>query len=157
MRDHGHGLGATGWVISLHIAAMFLPSPVTGRLADRYGSRRVIGAGGFSLLAAGVLGAVVPGESMAGLTVALVLLGLGWNLGLLGGTTLLAAAVPLEGRARIQGRVDVAVALAGATGGLSSGLVVAAAGYGTLSLLSGFLAIVALAVALRPAAAVAPS
>jgi MFS family permease len=152
MRDHGHGLGATGWVISLHIAAMFLPSPVTGRLADRYGSRPVIGAGGLFLLVAGVVGAVVPGESMAGLTVALVLLGLGWNLGLLGGTTLLATAVPLEGRARVQGRVDVAVALAGATGGLSSGLVVAAAGYGTLSLVSGVLAIVALAVALRPGA-----
>ena len=152
MRDHGHGLGATGVVIGLHIAAMFLPSPLTGRLADRYGSRPVIAAGGLALLAAGLLGAAVPGESMAGIAVALVLLGLGWNLGLLGGTTLLAGAVPLEGRARTQGRVDVAVALAGATGGLSSGLVVAAAGYATLSLVSGVLAVLALAVALRPSA-----
>jgi MFS family permease len=150
MRDHGHGLAATGVVIGLHIAAMFLPSPLTGRLADRYGSRPVIAAGGLVLLAAGVLGAAVPGESVAGITAALVLLGLGWNLGLLGGTTLLATAVPLEGRARIQGRVDVAVALAGATGGLSSGLVVAAAGYSSLSLISGVLAVVALGVALRP-------
>jgi MFS family permease len=150
MRDHGHGLGATGVVIGLHIAAMFLPSPITGRLADRFGSKPVIAAGGVSLLSAGLLGAVVPGESMAGIAVALILLGLGWNLGLLGGTTLLAGAVPLEGRARIQGRVDVAVALAGATGGLSSGLVVAAAGYGTLSLVSGVLAVLALGVALRP-------
>ena len=152
MRDHGHGLGATGLVIALHIAAMFLPSPVTGRLADRYGSRPVIAAGGLAMLAAGVLGAAVPGESTLGITIALVLLGLGWNLGLLGGTTLLTGAVPLEGRARIQGRIDVAVALAGATGGLSSGLVVAAAGYGTLSLVSGVLAVAALAVALRPGA-----
>ena len=152
MRDHGHGLGATGMVIGLHIAAMFLPSPLTGRLADRWGSRPIITAGGCSLLAAGVIGATVPGGSLAGLTLALVLLGLGWNLGLLGGTTLLASALPLEGRARVQGRIDVAVALAGATGGLSSGLVVAAAGYGTLSVLSGVLALVALGVALRPAA-----
>lgn len=152
MRDHGHGLGATGLVIGLHIAAMFLPSPLTGRLADRYGSRPVIVAGGASLLAAGLIGAAVPGESMAGLSVALVLLGLGWNLGLLGGTTLLTGAVPLQGRARVQGRVDVAVALAGATGGLSSGLVVALAGYGTLSLMSGLLAVTALGVALRPGA-----
>ena len=152
MRDHGHGLAATGLVIALHIAAMFLPSPVTGRLADRYGSRPVIAAGGLAMLAAGVLGAAVPGESTLGITIALVLLGLGWNLGLLGGTTLLTGAVPLEGRARIQGRIDVAVALAGATGGLSSGLVVAAAGYGTLSLVSGVLAVAALAVALRPGA-----
>ena len=155
MRDHGHGLGATGLVIGLHVAGMFLPSPVTGRLADRYGSKPVIAGGGLSLLAAGVVGAVAPGESVAALAVALVLLGLGWNLGLLGGTTLLAGAVPLQGRARIQGRVDVAVAIAGATGGLSSGVVVAAAGYSTLSLGAGVLAVVALVVALRPAAQVA--
>jgi MFS family permease len=152
MRDHGHGLGATGAVIGLHIAAMFLPSPLTGRLADRFGSRPVIAAGGATLLAAGVVGAVVPGESTAGIAVALVLLGLGWNLGLLGGTTLLTAAVPLAGRARVQGRVDVAVALAGATGALSSGLVVAGAGYGALSLVSGVLAFLALGAALRPVA-----
>ena len=150
MRDHGHGLGATGLVIGLHIAGMFLPSPLTGRLADRYGSKPIIAAGGVSLLAAGVTGAAVPGESMAGLALALVLLGLGWNLGLLGGTTLLTGAVPLQGRARIQGRVDVGVAIAGATGGLSSGVVVAAAGYGTLALVSGILAVAALLVALRP-------
>ena len=150
MRDHGHGLGATGLVIGLHVAAMFLPSPLTGRLADRYGSKPVVAGGGLSLLAAGVVGAAAPGHSMPLIAVALVLLGLGWNLGLLGGTTLVAGAVPLEGRARIQGRVDVAVAVAGATGGLSSGLVVATTSYGTLSMASGALALVTLAVALRP-------
>jgi MFS family permease len=150
MRDHGHGLAATGLVIGLHVAAMFLPSPVTGRLVDRYGSRRVITAGGLCLLAAGVLGAVAPGHSAAALATALVLLGLGWNLGLLGGTTLLTGAVPLQGRARLQGRVDVAVALAGAAGGLSSGVVVAHADYAALSLGSGVLALVTLAAALPP-------
>src|SRR5919107_494318 len=39
MRDHGHGLGAAGLVISVHIAAMFLPSPLTGVLVDRLGPR----------------------------------------------------------------------------------------------------------------------
>jgi hypothetical protein len=84
------------------------------------------------------------------LALSLILLGLGWNLGLLGGTTLVAGAAPLEGRARIQGRVDVGVAVAGATGGLSSGLVIAATSYATLSLASGVLALAFLAVALRP-------
>ena len=157
MRDHGHGLGATGMVIGLHIAAMFLPSPLTGRLADRYGSRPIIAAGGLAMLAAGALGAVVPGASTVGLAAVLILLGLGWNFGLLGGTTLLATAVPLVGRARIQGRVDVAVAIAGATGGLSSGIVVAAAGYGTLTLASGLLAVVALAFSLRARASASPA
>ena len=149
MRDHGHGLGATGLVIGLHVAAMFLPSPLTGRLVDRCGSRAVIAAGGVVLLAAGVLGAAAPGHSAPALTVALVLLGFGWNLGLLGGTTLLTGAVPLQGRARLQGRVDVAVAFAGAAGGLSSGMVVASADYATLSLGSGLLALITLAAALR--------
>jgi MFS family permease len=150
MRDHGHHLGATGLVIGLHIAAMFLPSPLTGRLADRYGSTTIIGAGGLALLGAGVVAAIAPGDSFVAVAVALMLLGLGWNLGLLGGTTLIAKAVPLDGRARVQGRVDVAVALSGATGGLSSGVVVAATSYPGLALASAVFAVVTLGLALRP-------
>ena len=71
MRDHGHGLGATGVVISIHIAAMFLPSPLTGILVDRVGRRPVIAAGAVTLLAAGVLAAVAPADSVAILAVAL--------------------------------------------------------------------------------------
>jgi len=155
MRDHGHGLGATGVVIGLHIAAMFLPSPVTGRLADRYGSTPVAAAAGVTLLAAGGMAAAAPEQSVALLAGALVLLGLGWNLGLLAGTTLVAGAVPLDTRARVQGRLDVAIALAGATGGLSSGLIVATTSYAALSAGSGVLALAVLAVALRPARAAA--
>ena len=151
MRDHGHGLGATGLVIGLHIAAMFLPSPVTGRLADRYGSRPIAAVGGLALLGAGVLAATAPDDSVALLALALILLGLGWNLGLLAGTTLVAAAVPIDGRARIQGRLDVAVALAGATGGLASGFVMASTSYGTLASVSGVLAVAVLSAAVRPA------
>ena len=148
MRDHGHGLGATGLVIGLHIAAMFGPSPVTGRLADRYGPRPIAAGGGVALLGAGLLAATAPEDSVALLALALVLLGLGRNLGLLAGTTLVAGAVPIDGRARIQGRLDVAVALAGATGGLASGFVMAS--YGTLAGVSGVLAVAVLSVAVRP-------
>jgi MFS family permease len=151
MRDHGHGLGATGLVIGLHIAAMFLPSPVTGRLADRYGSIPVAVGGGVALVGAGLLAATAPPHSVAQLALALILLGLGWNLGLLAGTTLVAGAVPVAGRARIQGRLDVAVALAGATGGLSSGFVVASSSFAALATGSGLLALVALGVAVRAA------
>ena len=151
MRDHGHGLGATGLVISMHIAAMFLPSPLTGRLADRIGPRPVIALGGLALLAAGVVAGSAPDDSVVLLAVGLALLGLGWNLGLLGGTTLVAGAVPLLGRARVQGRVDVSVALAGAAGGLGSGVVVAGSSYSALALGSGVLALLVLAAVLRPA------
>lgn len=150
MRDHGHGLGATGLVIALHIAAMFGPSPLTGRLADRYGPRPIAAGGGVAMLGAGLLAATAPADSVALLAVALILLGLGWNLGLLAGTTLVAGAVPIDGRARVQGRLDVAVALAGATGGLASGFVVASTSYGTLAGVSGVLAVAVLSVAVRP-------
>ena len=141
MRDHGHGLGATGVVISIHIAAMFLPSPLTGVLVDRVGRRPVIAAGAVTLLAAGVVAALAPADSVVVLAVALGLLGLGWNFGLVAGTALLTDATPLARRARTQGSVDLAVALAGATGGLSSGFIVAGTSFATLSLLGGALSL----------------
>ena len=100
LRDNGHGLAAAGLVISIHIAAMYLPSPLSGWLADRVGRRLVVAAAGIVLLA-------------ADLVAALALLGLGWNLGLVGGTALLTDALPLTGRARTQGNVDVGVAPVG--------------------------------------------
>jgi MFS family permease len=37
MRHHQHSLREVGFVIGMHIGAMFLPSLVTGRLVDRVG------------------------------------------------------------------------------------------------------------------------
>jgi MFS family permease len=139
MRDHGHSLGAAGLVISVHIAAMYLPSLLTGVLVDRVGRRPVLAASAVTLLAAGLLAATAPPDSMPLLMVALALLGLGWNLGLVGGTALVTDAVPLSRRARTQGTVDLAVALSGAAGGMTSGLVVAATSYAALSFTGGLL------------------
>ena len=125
MRDHGHGLSATGLVISIHVAAMFLPAPLSGLLADRIGRRPTLVAGALTLLAAGIVAAAAPDDSVAVLAVALALLGLGWSLGLVAGTAMVTDATPLARRARTQGSVDLGVALAGATGGISSGFVVA--------------------------------
>ncbi|MBJ7470884.1 MAG: MFS transporter [Solirubrobacteraceae bacterium] len=141
MRDHGHSLSDTGLVISIHIAAMFLPSPITGRLVDQVGRKPVIAAGGATLAAAGLLAAAAPADSMVLLTFALALLGLGWNLGLVGGTALVTDATPLAQRARTQGNVDLGVALSGAAGGLGSGFIVAGTSYALLSLLGGALAL----------------
>ena len=77
---------------------MFLPSPLTGQLVDRLGRRPVIAAGGLTLLAAGLVAALAPPDSMVLLTVALALLGLGWNLGLVGGTALVTDATPAATR-----------------------------------------------------------
>ena len=141
MSEHGHSLGAAGLVISLHIAAMYLPSPLTGALVDRLGRRPLIAAAGVTLLAAGLLAATAPPDSVVLLALALILLGLGWNLGLVAGTALLTDAVPLRRRARTAGTVDLGVALAGATGGIGSGLIVAASSFAALGLADGLIAL----------------
>ncbi|MEV5338667.1 MFS transporter [Streptomyces sp. NPDC052676] len=144
MRHHGHGTAAAGLVIAIHVGAMYLPSPLTGWLVDRFGRLPIAAASGVTLLAAGVLAATAPGDSVALLALALALLGLGWNLGLVSGTAIITDAVPLANRARTQGLVDVSIAVAGATGGLASGAVVAAASYPVLALAGGVLSLAVL-------------
>ncbi|MEU5384925.1 MFS transporter [Kitasatospora cineracea] len=144
MHDHGHGTAASGLVIALHVAAMYLPSPLTGRLVDRRGPLLVGAAAGLTLLAAGLVAALAPADSVALLALALALLGLGWNFGLVSGTAIITDAAPLATRARTQGAVDVAIAVSGTTGGLASGAVVDLAGYPVLALGGGLLALAVL-------------
>ena len=149
MRDNGHGLTDTGLVISIHIASMYLPSPLSGWLADRFGQRPVIIAAGLVLLSAGIVAATAPVDSIAVLALALGLLGLGWNLGLISGTTLVTDATPLASRARTQGSVDLAVALAGSGGGILSGIMVDVTSYPTLALTGSLLALMLVPLMLR--------
>lgn len=135
MRAHDHALGAVGLVISLHIAAMYLPSLVTGALIDKVGRLPMAAAAGVTLLLAGVVAALAPGESMGWIVLALVLLGLGWNLGLISGTALVVDGTVPANRARTQGTIDVLIALAGAAGGAFSGVVVAMTSFAGLSYL----------------------
>jgi MFS family permease len=140
LENHGHGLGAVGLIIGLHIGAMYLPSPLSGRLVDTYSGGRVTSAGGVVLIASAVVAASAGGSAPL-LAVALLLLGLGWNLSLVGGTAMVTDLTTLDDRARTQGNVDLAVALSGAAGGLASGAVLAAAGFGALTLGAGVLAL----------------
>ncbi|MGW8564604.1 MFS transporter [Isoptericola sp. NPDC055881] len=141
MRGHGHDLGDVGLVIGVHVAAMFLPSLVTGVLVDRVGRVPMAAAAGVTLLLAGITGAAAPADSMGLLILALALLGLGWNFGLIAGTALIVDATTPATRARTQGTVDVLIALAGAGGGAMSGLVVAGSSYATLALAGGVLSL----------------
>ena len=149
MRDSGHGLADTGLVISIHIASMYLPSPLSGWLADRFGRPPVIMAAGVVLLAAGIVAATAPAGSIATLALALGLLGLGWNLGLISGTTLVTDGTPLASRARTQGSVDLAVALAGSGGGILSGIMVNATSFAALAVAGGLLALMLVPLMLR--------
>jgi MFS family permease len=140
----GVGLGVIGLVQSLHIAGMFAPAPLSGWLADRWGPAPTTALAGGVLAASGLLAAVAAGAP-AVLGVALVLLGVGWNLGLVAGSTLLTAGVPAGERPRREGWGEVAMGVAAAGGGAASGAVVSGGGYGLLA--SGGAAVAALVVA----------
>jgi MFS family permease len=148
MRHHGHSLCDVGLVISIHVCAMFLPSLVTGVLVDKVGRIPMAAAAGVTLLLAGVTAAAAPADSMAFLVLALALLGLGWNFGLISGTALLVDATTPATRPRVQGAVDVLIALSGAGGGAVSGIVVAGSSYATLALGGGVLSLLLLPVLL---------
>lgn len=141
MRHHGHGLGEIGLVIGFHIGSMYLPSLVTGFLVDKLGRIKMAVSAGITLLLAGIVAALAPGDSIVLLVVALSLLGLGWNFGLISGTALIVDSTETSTRAKTQGTVDVLVALSGATGGVLSGMVVAGSSYETLSVAGGILAL----------------
>ncbi|MET0955860.1 MAG: MFS transporter, partial [Cryobacterium sp.] len=132
MRAHHHGLGDVGLVIGIHIGAMYLPSLVTGVLVDKIGRIPMAVAAGVTLLAAGVTAAIAPGDDLGLLIVALALLGLGWNFGLIAGTALVIDNTVPANRARVQGSLDVLIALAGAGAGVMSSVVMASTDYATL-------------------------
>lgn len=142
MRAHDQSLGAVGLVIGLHVGSMWLPSLVTGRLVDWVGPRIMATAGGLILLASGLIAAFSPADNLTGMVVALMLLGLGWNLGLVSGTTLVVHGTKPETRAKTQGSIDVWYQIFGAGSGILSGVIMSAAGYGVLAIVGGILALV---------------
>ncbi|RUT35484.1 MFS transporter [Paenibacillus zeisoli] len=148
MKQHGHGLGEVGIVIGIHIASMFLPSLLTGILVDKYGRKSMSYASGVTLLLAGLVAAFAPGDSMVFMILALALLGLGWNFGLISGTATIVDATTPDTRAKTQGTVDVLIALAGASGGALSGMVVAHSSFSTLSLAGGLLSLLLIPIVL---------
>jgi MFS family permease len=133
--DAAQTLGIVGIVLSFHIAGMYAFSPVFGWLTDRLGRRPVIFAGVVLLLAACAL-AGTAGHDTTRLAAALMVLGLGWSATMVAGSTLLSESIPVELRASAQGLSDLIMGLAGASAGALSGVVVAAWGYPTLTLLA---------------------
>lgn len=141
MQNHGSGLSAVGMVIGFHIAAMYLPSLGTGILVDKIGRAFMVIASGITLAIAGMMAAFAPGDSFFWLTFALVLLGLGWNFGLISGTAIIIDSTDMKSRAKTQGSVDVWVALSGTAGSLLSGVIVAYSSYAMLGFVGAYLSL----------------
>ena len=139
MTEHGHGLDAVGLVISGHTFGMFALSPLSGRLASRFGTPLVIAAGLVVLAFSSVLAAVAPPDGGTMLFIALFLLGWGWNLGFVAGSALLTEGLSVTERTRLQGLTDALIWSSAAAAALGSGVVVAVASYTTLGLLGAVL------------------
>ena len=103
----GYGEDTAADVVSSHVLAMFLPSFITGHLIARFGVEKIIATGliflGISCCAA------LSGLAVFNFFAALTLLGLGWNFGFVGATTMLADAYRPRERGRVQGINDLLV------------------------------------------------
>jgi len=141
MRSHGHGLGSVGFVISLHVFGMYGLSPISGRLADRFGPIPMVLAGFGTLAAAAVIAAASPARAGMWLAVPLFLLGWGWSLSFVSGSALLTEGLAYGDRARLQGATDSIVWTAAAVAGLSSGVLVGAFSYAVLCVVGALLVI----------------
>ena len=103
----GFGAGRAADVVTAHVLAMYAPSFFTGHLIARFGAERIMGAGIAILAAAGLV--ALQGVELPNFFVALVLLGLGWNFGFIGATSLLTSAHEPHERGRMQGLNDLLV------------------------------------------------
>ena len=141
IENNGHSLNAIGIVIGLHIGFMYLPSLITGVLVDKVGTKVMSIASALTLLLAGIVSAFAPTNSVLWIAIGLSLLGMGWNFGLISGTTIIVQSTSLDIRAKIQGQIDVFIALSGAAGGVLSGIVMAQSNYMTLAIVGGLLSL----------------
>jgi cyanate permease len=107
MISNGFTTGHAADVVRLHVIAMFAPSFVTGSLIARFGHGNVIAAGLILLAACGAI--AVAGVELANFYWALIALGVGWNFGFIGATSLLATAHTGEELAKVQGLNDFLV------------------------------------------------
>ena len=121
MADHGHS-DLSAVVIAVHVVGMYGLAPVVGRRVDEVGANRAIQIGAV-ILGVGTVSTVIAGYIPAMMFVGLFFLGLGWNIGLIGGSTLLTKSVPAESCVEVQGTSDLTMSSCGAAAAFGSGFV----------------------------------
>lgn len=155
LHDQGHAVGTIGLAVSLHLAGMYVASPLSGWLADRLGRLPVITAGALLLIVAVALAGLAPGHAGAAIILGLFLNGLGWNLAFVAGSALLTDALSPGERASVQGFADLLMGLMGAIGSAAGGMILGVWGFAILNAVGAALVLGPLAVSLlrRPAPA----
>jgi MFS family permease len=130
MCSHSSGDAALG--IQWHVLGMFVPSFFTGSLIARFGAERIISIG-LALLGASAL------ISMSGITlghfwIGLTVLGIGWNFGFIGATTMVTQCHRPEERTTVQSFNDFLVFGTMAFGSFASGTLLANFGWITVNM-----------------------
>ena len=127
MHHRGHELTEISLALAAHFVGMFGLAPVAGRLVDRIGRHRSLLLG---LALLGLAAASLPyAPSVLALSAAMLGLGVGWNVAFVAGTVLLADATAPNERGRALGAVDLANAVASASGAALLGALLGAIGF----------------------------
>jgi MFS family permease len=120
------------FVLQWHVVGMFAPGFFTGHLIRRFGVLRVMGAG--VLLNAGCIAVALSGQDLHRFTLALFLLGVGWNFLFTGSTTLAMQAYRPEEKNRAQAAINFCVFATMAMTSFASGALVTTQGWTWLNL-----------------------
>jgi MFS family permease len=152
----GCGLGQDDAALGIqwHVLAMFGPSFFTGALIARFGAEAIVGVG-LALLAA-CAGVALLGIDIWHFWLALILVGLGWNFGFIGATTMLTETYRPEERSKVQGFNDFVLFSFVAAASFSSGQLYATVGWATINVIVFpivalcALALIAATMAMRP-------
>ena len=126
-------LAKTGLVIQLHIAAMFLPSLITGNLIKKFGHSKIMYAG-VVLFSITILTSLFEQNFVNYLT-ALVFLGFGWNFLFISGTSLLVLTYKEDEKFKAQGFNDLIVYSIQAVASLSAGIFLNLTSWKTMNLI----------------------
>lgn len=122
-----HTMNDAFYAIQWHVIGMFAPSFVTGRLIGRFGAEKIVATGMLLLMLCGIVG--LTGLSVAHFWIALILLGVGWNFGYIGATTLVTQTHSPAERAKAQGANDFIINGSQAIASASAGGVLTAFGW----------------------------
>lgn len=129
----GHSTEMATLGIQWHIMAMFGPSFFTGALIVRYGHVRIIGFG--MVLFAACSAIALTGIDIAQFWAALIALGIAWNFGYIGATSLVTHCYESHERNKVQGFFDSIVFGLAATTSLLSGVILSNGGWSVILVL----------------------
>ncbi len=119
-------------IIQLHLIGMFVPSFFSGRLVARFGVWPVLATGMALLVVCAVT--AISSTALPAFYAALFFLGVGWNLMIVSGTTLLSQSYRPNERPKTQAISGLFNNLAGSAGALSAGIALETAGWNLLNL-----------------------